>query len=101
MTARCPRCGTTFAVNGPGRYTCPGCGVTNEVRGGPGDLPPAAPPPGAGMPPPPVPPPPDPPSQRQTCPECSFTFIVGQIAVATCPMCDAEVPTGLEIEEPS
>lgn len=29
-----------------------------------------------------------------TCPECEFTFIVGDIDVATCPNCGAEVETG-------
>jgi hypothetical protein len=31
---------------------------------------------------------------RVTCPECEFTFFVGDIAVATCPNCEAEVRTG-------
>lgn len=31
---------------------------------------------------------------KATCPECGFSFIVGDIAVATCPMCASEVPTG-------
>ena len=30
------------------------------------------------------------------CPECGFKFIVGKIAVVTCPNCSAEVPTGVE-----
>jgi rubrerythrin len=30
-----------------------------------------------------------------TCPECEFTFIIGQIAVAECPNCGAEVETGI------
>lgn len=33
------------------------------------------------------------------CPECGFAFIVGDIAVAVCPMCSAEVPTGKEAAE--
>jgi ribosomal protein S27AE len=32
---------------------------------------------------------------RITCGECEFSFIVGDIAVATCPNCGAEVQTGL------
>jgi len=93
VNARCPRCQTVFSVGGPGRYTCPGCGVTNEVRDAPhdGGAPPG--PPGGIMTPPP-PPPPDPPSSKMACPECEFEFIVGAIAVATCPMCNAEVQTG-------
>lgn len=100
--ARCGRCGTSFTVDGPGRYPCPGCGVTNEVREGaapppsggfPG--PAASPPPGASPPSgivtPPPPPPPDTPSQRIACPDCDFVFIVGSIAVATCPNCGKEV----------
>jgi hypothetical protein len=30
------------------------------------------------------------------CPECEFTFIVGNVATVTCPMCSAEVSTGIE-----
>ena len=100
MRARCGRCGTGFEVMQPGRYACPACGVTNEVRGG-------AQPPGAagmahgtqgpgraGMAPPP--PPPERPSKRATCrsTDCGFSFIVGDVAVAPCPMCGAQVPTG-------
>jgi hypothetical protein len=51
---------------------------------------------GAAGPPPPPPPPPALP--KVECPECGFTFIVGYIAVATCPNCSAEVPTGFEDE---
>lgn len=47
---------------------------------------------GPGMPPPP--PAPEPPSPRITCSECSFSFIVGAIAVAPCPNCGSEVATG-------
>lgn len=45
-------------------------------------------------PPQPPPPRPDPPSPKLSCPECSFTFIVGNIEVATCPNCGSEVATG-------
>jgi len=103
MRARCGRCGTGFEVMRPGRYACPACGVTNEVRGGAAQ-PGQGPTPGAGplgpaqqgpMGPQP-PPPPERPSRRARCPdqECGFSFIVGDIAVATCPMCGAEVRTG-------
>ena len=43
---------------------------------------------------PPPPPAPEPPSPRITCSECSFSFIVGAIAVAPCPNCGSEVATG-------
>lgn len=101
MIVRCGACRTQFEVPGPGRYACPACGSVNAVRGGaPGEAPPP-PPPGygapGGMPPPPPPPPPpapEPPSPKITCPECEFRFIVGDIEVATCPNCGAEVETG-------
>ena len=102
MKARCGRCGTEFEVLRPGRYACPACGVTNEVRAG---APPAtggslqAGPHGAGPQGPlaPPPPPPEQPSRRAHCPdkECGFSFIVGEIAVAHCPMCGTEVKTGV------
>ncbi len=93
MRARCGRCGAGFEVVGPGRYACPACGVTNEVRGG------AAPPGPAGMGPmEPAPPPlpPERPSRRVVCPdpECRFSFIVGDVAAAPCPMCGTEVDIG-------
>ena len=103
MRARCGRCGTGFEVMQPGRYACPACGVTNEVRaGGPpgaGAGPHGGPPPGAGPQGPIAPPPtpPERPSRRARCPdkECGFSFIVGKIAVARCPMCGTEVKTGV------
>jgi rRNA maturation endonuclease Nob1 len=100
MIVRCGACRSQFDVPGPGRYACPVCGSVNAVRGaggpGPSGPPPGGPPPGAAPPPsaPPPPPAPEPPSPRLTCPECSFTFIVGDIDVATCPNCGAEVETG-------
>lgn len=109
MRVRCGACGTQFEVAGPGRFACPVCGSVNVVRNG------AAPPnsgqnvggypsaPGVGGPgePPSAPPPPPPPPMlpKIPCPECGFEFIVGEIAVATCPMCSAEVPTGLDEDE--
>lgn len=108
MRVRCGACRTQFEVGGPGRFACPVCGSVNVVRNGangPEPAPgiggyPAAP--GAGMPgeppqPPPAPPPPVLP--KISCPECGFEFIVGEIAVATCPMCSAEVSTGMEEDE--
>lgn len=107
MIVRCGACRTQFDVPGEGRFACPACGSVNMVRGGAGGAGPGGGPPPGAMPPggpeggnyggpqqPPPPPPPDEPSPKIECPECGFTFIVGDIAVATCPMCSAEVPTG-------
>lgn len=103
MIVRCGACRTQFEVAGAGRFACPACGSVNVVRnqsgGGPatvGGYPavPGAADPGGPPPAPPPPPPPDRPSPRITCPECAFTFIVGDIAVATCPNCETEVQTG-------
>lgn len=104
MIVRCGACRTQFEVPGAGRFACPACGSVNQVRSGPGGgapgpmgspptVPPTSRPPTA---PPPPPPAPDPPSPRMTCPECDFTFIVGEIEVATCPNCGTEVSTGWE-----
>ena len=98
MMVRCGACRTQFEVPGPGRFACPNCGSVNVVRdaaGSPAEMggyptaPGAAP--GTGPPPPPPPPAPLP---RIQCPECDFSFIVGDIVVATCPNCGAEVRTG-------
>lgn len=89
MIVNCGACGTQFQVPGEGRFSCPACGTANEVhRGGPAPV--AGGPMGAA----PAPPAPEPPSPRTTCPDCSFSFIVGQISVATCPNCGSEVTTG-------
>ena len=101
MMVRCGACRTQFDVPGAGRFTCPVCGSVNMVREQ------AAPPPTSlggypaapGVAPTqqqqsPPPPPANVPSPRVECPECAFTFIVGEIAVATCPNCGAEVKTG-------
>ena len=99
MRARCGRCGAGFEVMAPGRYACPACGVTNEVRGPAGGPPPGAGPPGS-MPGPqemaPQPPPPEVPSRRVNCRarECGFRFIVGDVKTAPCPMCGADVAVG-------
>ncbi len=102
MIVRCGACRTQFEVAGAGRFACPACGSVNMVRNQTGADPstvggyPAAP--GAAgpaaAPPPPPPPSPDVPSPRITCPECAFTFIVGEIALATCPNCGNDVHTG-------
>lgn len=99
MMVRCGSCRTQFEVSGAGRFTCPVCASVNVVRDASGEAPPAmagyptAPGAVAGNPPPP--PPPDIPTPRVECPECAFSFIVGDIAVATCPNCEAEVQIGL------
>lgn len=124
MMIRCGSCRTQFEVPGEGRFSCPACGSVNLVRGpaGAGAPPPgpapgpapgaggSGPPPNTGAMPPtqpgmagqpqPVPqPPPDVPAPRITCDDCGFTFIVGDIAVATCPNCGAEVETGFDEDE--
>lgn len=112
MKVRCGSCRTEFEVPGAGRFACPVCGSVNVVRSAAAQPPPAQqqPPPqqsmggyqtapgvvpGGGSAPPP-PPPPDEPLPKIDCPECDFKFVVGEIAVATCPNCGAEVPTGIE-----
>ena len=82
MIVRCGRCRTQFEAPGPGRYACPGCGATNEVRPAAGD-------PGLLAPPPA--PEPEAPTPRVECGECGFRFIVGDVDTAPCPMCGAAV----------
>jgi len=102
MMVRCGACRTQFDVPGAGRFTCPVCGSVNVVREQSASQPPTmagyptAPNVvgGGSTPPQPPPPPSNAPSPRITCPECSFSFIVGDIAVATCPNCGNEVKTG-------
>lgn len=114
MKVRCGSCRTEFEVPGAGRFACPVCGSVNVVRAAAGQQPPPQPqatpqgnmggyqsapgviPPGGATPPPP--PPPDEPLPKVQCPECDFSFVVGKIAVATCPNCTAEVETGIEEE---
>lgn len=105
MRVRCGACRTQFEVPGAGRFACPVCGSVNVVREA-GEAPPsvggypAAPGAGpAGPPSQPPPPPKDNPMPRVQCPECGFSFIVGNVAVATCPNCSSEVETGIEVEE--
>jgi uncharacterized Zn finger protein (UPF0148 family) len=47
--------------------------------------------------------PPPPPPERQVpkikCPECGFEFHVGEVARVVCPMCSAEVKTGI-VDDP-
>lgn len=96
MIVRCGSCRTQFEVAGAGRFSCPACGSVNVVRNqtatGPASA--GAYPTAPGAPAVPTPPPPDRPSPRIHCPECAFTFIVGEIAMATCPNCGTEVQTG-------
>ncbi len=103
MKVRCGACRNQFEVAGPGRYPCPSCGSVNAVREQAGDGPStvggyqAAP--GVAQDTPPPPPPPSPPPPKINCPECDFEFYIGEIAVATCPNCEAEVETGVEVPE--
>lgn len=118
MRVRCGACRTQFEVAGAGRYACPVCGSVNVVRNGAGgqapqggEQPPPSPgnmggyqtapgvvPPGGGAPQQPPPPRQEEPMPKIECPECEFTFIVGKVATVTCPMCSAEVETGIEEE---
>ncbi len=98
MIVRCGACRTEFQVPGAGRFACPTCGATNEVRdGGPlagGGMPPAG---GAGGlaglggVPPPEPEAPPANVTRVACRQCSFEFYVGEIDVAACPNCGSQV----------
>ena len=115
MRVRCGACRTQFEVAGAGRFACPVCGSVNVVRNGAGGQPPTEQPAGAmggyqtapgvaaggagGPQPPPPPPPPDQPMPKIECPDCGFTFIVGPVATVTCPMCSAEVSTGIEEDD--
>lgn len=86
MRVNCGRCHTEFVVPGPGEFQCPACGTANRVGAG-------APPPGPVAPAPAAPPLiEDAPSPRVRCSGCDFEFIVGDIAVAPCPNCGADVP---------
>lgn len=118
MRVRCGACRTQFEVSGAGRFACPVCGSVNVVRNGgdaPGAAPAGEPPPQQGMggyptapgavpgadplsqQPPPAPEPEEP-MPKIACPECGFKFIVGKVATVTCPMCSAEVSTGIDEE---
>lgn len=101
MMVRCGACRSQFDAPGPGRYACPSCGSVNMIReqapppqqpaGGAGGYPVA---PGVA----PTPPPPLPPERtvpKIECPECGYSFHVGQVAKVICPMCSEEVVTGL------
>lgn len=116
MRVRCGACRTQFEVGGAGRFACPACGSINVVRNGsPGQQQQTAPPPqpggmggyqaapgvvpAGGAPQPPPPPPPEQPMPKIECPECGFTFIVGPVPTVTCPMCTAEVSTGIDEDE--
>lgn len=115
MRVRCGACRTQFEVAGAGRFACPVCGSVNVVRNGGGVPPPteqgqpasstmggyqtAPGATGAAAPPPPPPPKAEEPMPKIDCPECGFTFIVGMVPTVTCPMCSAEVSTGVEAED--
>lgn len=112
MRVRCGACRTQFEVAGSGRFSCPVCGSINVVRDGGQASPPETAPPGAmgGYPTAPgvggepqqmtpPPPPPEQPMPKIDCPECGFSFIVGLVPTVTCPMCSAEVETGIENDD--
>ena len=116
MRVRCGACRNQFEVAGAGRFACPVCGSVNVVRDAQGTAPveeaPPPPPtsmggyptaPGAapgGAPPRQQPPPrPEEPMPKIECPECGFSFIVGLVDTVTCPMCSAEVDTGIDSDE--
>lgn len=110
MRVRCGACRTEFEVPGAGRFACPVCGSVNVVRnagaegaqtvGGYPTAPGVGGTPGQSASPPP-PPPPDEPMPKVECPGCGHAFIVGRIAVATCPNCSEEVETGIEVDDES
>jgi len=99
MIVRCGACRTQFDVPGEGRHQCPACAAVNQVGmtapGGPAGMAPGPPPapgemgPQGGQ----APAPSGPPPRRAECGECGFAFIVGDIDLATCPNCLAEVAT--------
>ena len=91
MIVRCGRCGTQFQVEGEGRFACPACGTANRVGVEPAD-------PGIVAPPPP--PEPEAPSPRAVCGACGFSFIVGEVDAAPCPMCGEQVEVGSGREGP-
>ncbi len=116
MRVRCGACRTQFDVAGAGRFACPVCGSVNVVRNGAGgaQAPEApTPPPQEGIggyqaapgvvpgspPPPPPPPKPEQPMPKIECPECGYGFIIGPVPTVTCPMCSAEVSTGIEEDD--
>ena len=115
MRVRCGACRNQFEVAGAGRFACPVCGSVNVVREGAGAPPPVenGPPsqamggyatapgvvPGATAPQAPPPPREPDPMPKIECPECGFSFIVGMVPTVTCPMCSAEVSTGIEEDD--
>lgn len=100
MMVRCGACRSQFDAPGPGRYACPACGSVNMIReqapqsqqatGGSGGYPVAP-----GVAPTPPPPPPERTVPKIECPECGYSFHVGEVAKVICPMCSSEVITGL------
>lgn len=91
MIVRCGACRTEFDAPGEGRHPCPSCGAVNQVsttRPAATPRPPGGPSPSAASPPAA----PEPAIlSRVTCGECAFEFVVGDIELATCPNCSAEV----------
>lgn len=99
---RCGACRQEFDVSGDGRFPCPHCGAINQVGDSPPPMPGPPTAPGAGDPSgakklegigssPPVAPPEPIEVKRVICGKCQFQFVVGDIALAICPNCGAEV----------
>ncbi len=95
MKVRCGACRTEFDAATEGRHACPTCGAVNEVSSMPSTQEAPVPPmtvPSASAPPPAAPEAPPPTTlAKVACDQCSFEFVVGDIEVATCPNCSAEV----------
>lgn len=97
MKVRCGACRTEFDAATEGRHACPTCGAVNEVSSMPPPHESAVPPPMMASPTSASPPagaevtPPPSTLAKVVCDQCSFEFVVGDIEVATCPNCSAEV----------
>lgn len=96
MKVRCGACRTEFDATTEGRHACPTCGAVNQVTSMPPAQESAVPPPMMAQPgsaPPPAATETPSPSilAKVVCDQCSFEFVVGDIEVATCPNCSAEV----------
>ncbi len=100
MMIRCGACRASFDVPGAGRHQCPACGATNQVtppeaghgEHSHGEEASAPMMPGGAPAPPPVVPPAK--ISDVVCPDCGWEFMVGEVDVAICPNCRAEVSLG-------
>jgi hypothetical protein len=87
MIVGCGRCETRFQVPGEGRFACPSCGTANQVGSAEAD-------PGIVTPPPQPATPEETPAPRTECEACGFSFYVGDVERAPCPMCGEQVEVG-------